>query len=256
MPEIIPSEEVRRRLVSEAPRLVLKFSGGKDSLALAQAMLEAGYPPQRMILVYHYWVPGLELVERSLAHYERHFGVRIVRVPHVALYQILASAYFQPPHRALVLDEEFGDMIGRIRRLGLEDVTRWVVEDLARKDAAWGGAWIALGVRAADSSMRRLFFKRHGSWIEKKRTAYPIWDWRGADIRAALERGRIPLPPDYPIWGRSFDGIDYRFLVGLRERAPRDYERVLAIWPGIEAEFARAEVAKWARKKRHRSSRN
>jgi hypothetical protein len=37
------------------------------------------------------------------------------------------------------------------------------------------------------------------------------------------------------MFGRSFDGIDLRFVVPLKERRPADYRRVLEWFPLVEA---------------------
>ena len=41
----------------------------------------------------------------------------------------------------------------------------------------------------------------------------------------------MPLPVDYEMFGRSFDGIDYRFISPIKERFPDDYARILEWFP-------------------------
>jgi hypothetical protein len=43
---------------------------------------------------------------------------------------------------------------------------------------------------------------------------------------AILKHHNLHLPIDYRIFGRSFDGLDLRFLLPLKKHLPRDYKRV------------------------------
>jgi hypothetical protein len=54
---------------------------------------------------------------------------------------------------------------------------------------------------------------------------------------ASIERYGVKLPIDYELFGRSFDGIDYRFAKPLRERLPEDYERIKFWFPLIDVEI-------------------
>lgn len=56
----------------------------------------------------------------------------------------------------------------------------------------------------------------------------------------AISAEGIGLPPDYEWFGRSFDGLDHRFLAPLSEHAPADYQRVLRWFPLADLELARA----------------
>lgn len=47
------------------------------------------------------------------------------------------------------------------------------------------------------------------------------------------------LPPDYELFGRSFDGLDMRFMKPLREKRPKDFEVVKQWCPFIEADEKR-----------------
>ena len=58
-----------------------------------------------------------------------------------------------------------------------------------------------------------------------------IYDWQKHEVMDAITQAGIPLPVDYEWFGRSFDGIDRRFLEPLRNHAPEDYQRVLDWFP-------------------------
>ena len=48
-------------------------------------------------------------------------------------------------------------------------------------------------------------------------------------------------PPDYELFGRSFDGLDMRFMKPLREKRPDDFAVVKKWYPFIEADEKRWE---------------
>jgi len=54
-----------------------------------------------------------------------------------------------------------------------------------------------------------------------------VQGWRIANLRAALTRHRCPLPAEYSWFGRSFNGMDLRFLDPIRQHALNDNRRIL-----------------------------
>jgi hypothetical protein len=103
-------------------------------------------------------------------------------------------------------------------------LTEFTYEDAAanlRQDLRLpADAWNADGVRATDNPMRRMAMSTHGPIRQDSRKVSVIWDWQIADVRAAIKRHACPLPPDYEWFGRSFDGLDYRFSEPLRAATP------------------------------------
>ena len=59
-------------------------------------------------------------------------------------------------------------------------------------------------------------------------------------IKAVDESG-VKLPVDYRLFGRTFDGLDYRFLKPLKEAYPDDYQKVLDWYPFADLEIARRD---------------
>lgn len=102
--------------------------------------------------------------------------------------------------------------------------------------------WVADGVRAADSPVRRVSIIRHGAMKQGKRKVSPVWDWRKRDVLDSLAADGIQLPPEYEWFGRSFDGLDYRFLEPLSRHAPDDYARILEWFPLAGLELIRRGV--------------
>lgn len=238
MPTVIrgrpPSTEIRAQLAEEGRPVLVAFSGGKDAIATELALREAGIETR---LAYLYLVPGgresgLAFVEDGLDRLEQQLGKRIVRYPHPSIYRLLNALVFQPPERCAIIEA------ARLPEPSYEEV--W---DLIREDMGLpADTWVADGVRAADSIVRRASFVRHGVMKPKGRKVSPIADWLKAEVMEIIDRHKVDLPVDYEWFGRSFDGIDYRFLEPLSRHAPDDYRRVLDWFPLAEMELIRHGV--------------
>lgn len=197
---------------------IVSFSGGKDAIASVLQLRECGFTDFRMY--YLYIVPGLEFIERGLRYYEDAFKVEIVRLPHQSLSRMLRNLVYQPPERAALVEQiawpkfDYADIYAHVRK-------RWNMPE----------GWIALGTRTADSPFRLANVKRYGSLNPNRGTFLPIFDWRLEDVRSAIVRHGLKLPAEYRLFGRSFDGLDYRFLAPIKQYFPRDYERILSYFP-------------------------
>ena len=210
--------------------VLLGYSGGKDSIS---ALMKLRKHFDRIVL-YHLWcVPGLEFVGEYIAYAEQKLGKHIVQLPHPAFYRWINHATYQAPERLRIIDAvgwpnfEYDDMRGA------------VIEDCGLPE----DVWTATGVRAADSPMRRASLIKNQGVNPKRRYFYPCWDWNKERLLAELVREGIKLPIDYKVFGRSFDGLDLRFLVKIREHFPRDYKTILDWFPLVDMEIARYEFA-------------
>ena len=225
---ITPSAELRRDLAGQT--VLLAFSRGKDSIAAWLALRDAGVH----VVPYHlYLVPGLEWVTESLAYYEDWFGTPILNLPHPSLYRWLANLVFQPPERCSLIE-----------------ATQIVVPTYANVNAMIrehfqlpADTWVCDGVRAADSPNRRTALASHGPVNEGLRTQKVVWDWRKQHVTDAIRAAGVELPPDYAWFGRSFDGLDRRFLDPIRRHAAADYARILEWFPLADLELHRAAVS-------------
>lgn len=216
-------------------KALLSFSCGKDSWAAwLSARDDFDFQPY-----YLYLVPGLEFVEEYLGYAEQILGKRVVRLPHPSFYRLLNHAIFQAPERRRII------WAANLDNWSYEDMRDAVIEDHQLPD----NCWVASGVRAADSPMRRAALLKNGGINANRRQFYPCWDWNKARLMEELQRANIKLPVDYKIFGRSFDGIDLRFLIKIREHFPRDYQRILDWFPLADMEIARYDFAQ--RQKAH-----
>ena len=227
----MPSPEVRAQLAREGRPVLLAFSRGKDSLAAWLALRDAGVEVRPFHL---YLIPGLEFVDESLAVYERFFDTPIPQLPHPSLYRWLNVLMFQPPERIRTLEA------AQLPEPEYTEISRLLCEQVFGLDP--DQTWTADGVRAADSPNRRTAMKARGPWRESVRKVSPVWDWRIRHVREALARHSCPLPPEYEWFGRSFDGLDLRFLDPIKKHRPRDYERILEWFPLADLELFRARL--------------
>lgn len=206
---------------------LLSFSCGKDSWA---AWLSArdyfDFTPY-----YLYLVPGLEFVDNYLVYAEKKLGKRVVRLPHPSFYRMINSAIFQPPERLRTIAAAgFGTP-------DYDDFRDAVIEDCGLPE----NCWVASGVRAADSPMRRAALMKNQGVNANRRQFYPCWEWKKVQLLEELQRADIKLPIDYAVFGRSFDGLDLRFLIKIREHFPRDFATIMEWFPLADMEFARYE---------------
>lgn len=197
---------------------------------------EAGFDvrPYHMVVC-----PELRFIEASVAYYERVFDTRIPILWHPSFPHFLNHSHAQPPWSLNVLDAT------RLDRPGYKDTRNWACD-------TWGvprGTWCAVGTRISDSPLRRLKLSSRAGHMSavvnlKSKTFSPIFDANKDEIVATLKRAGVKVPYDYHVWGRSFDGLDYRYLKGLREVFPEDYATVLKFFPALDAEFARVEFGR------------
>jgi 3'-phosphoadenosine 5'-phosphosulfate sulfotransferase (PAPS reductase)/FAD synthetase len=215
-------------------RVNVAFSMGKDAIAAFLALRDV--PGLELSAHYSYLIPGLEFVDAWIAYYERKLGITIQQVPHYSFFRYLEFDVFQTPASS-----------ARLRPFRFRHYTNAHMHDFAREVCGVPvGTYVATGVRACDSPVRRTTFKVNGSLNPWMRTFCPIFDWTIADVCEAIQRSGLVLPVDYLLFGRSFDGIDFRFLSKVRERFPRDYARILEWVPMADLEMKRRTLGKVA----------
>lgn len=225
MPTVIngqpTSKEILQKLADMDEPIVLSFSCGKDSIAAWLAMREYGI---EIVPVYFWAVPGLKFVDDSLEYFEDYFGMRIHRYPNPNFYNMLLDGVHQPPQRARVIEAIAADLPPRMT-YPLE----WelIFDDLELSQDTWK----ADGVRAADSLVRRSSFVKHGVMKQSNHKVSPIADWLKAEVMGIIEENGVELPIDYRLFGRSFDGIDRRFVEPIRDNLPDDYEKIVEWFP-------------------------
>ena len=231
MPKLdFPDSDALCQYVSEMTGGVclLSFSCGKDSIG---AWLQLRRHFTRIEPVFMYLIPDLEFVEDAVRYYEEFFQTRILRLPHPSLYRMLNALTMQAPENCSIIEDA-----------GLLDFDYDAVFDVAM--GVFGlpdDSYTAVGVRAVDSPNRWSAIQQYGAVNEKRRSFYPTYDWRKARLVAEIEKAGVKLSDEYRMFGRSFDGIDYRFLKPIKDNYPNDYARILEWFPLAELELKRIE---------------
>ncbi len=209
---------------------ILAFSTGKDSIV---AWLKLRRYFDKIVPYYLYTVPSgpLSFTERALRYYEEWFGCHILRLPHPSLYRLLNRFVLQAPENLRTIEE------ANLPELDYEDINALV----RATDPALENAYQASGVRSADSIVRRQSMLKHGQVNHKARRWYPVFDYKKEDMVRELDAAQIALPIDYEWFGRTYDGLDYRFTSVIKEKSPVDYERIKEAFPLVELDILRHE---------------
>lgn len=229
MPTIIKgqptSDKIRAELAATGRPVLLSFSCGKDSIVSWLALQDAGV---EVVPAYIYYVPGLQFVADQIAYFEDRFQTKIHQYPHPSLFRWLNALVLQTPER-----------IRHIEAAQLPDLDYSELWQLIRADLNMPDAWLADGVRAADSIMRRASFVKHGVMKEKDRKVSVIADWLKGEVLERIDRAGIELPIDYQLFGRSYDGLDRRFMEPIREHLPEDYALIKSWFPLVDVDIVR-----------------
>lgn len=214
------------QLLEKEQKVTIGLSTGKDSLAAALVLKKLKI---EFIPFFFYHCPDLNFVEKNLIHCEDILEVKIIRMPHPMLYDYLRHQDFQPPKMiyklaaAGFIKSHFEDMIN-IYLDSIGDMRNY---------------YDVVGTRASESFNRRMQFKKQGFVTGRKISL--IADWKSSDVIEFLKDEKVPLTDDYKIWNRSFDGLKYQFLFGVKENYPDDWQKIKDLFPLIEVELFRYE---------------
>lgn len=209
--------------------VLLSFSRGKDSVCCLSTLLDYGF---KVVPYYLYFVPGISFVDESLEWYESFFGLKIYRLPSPGMFRMLRNFIYQTPERVAV-----------IRAMNLPDVSHDQLSDLVKKDQNLpNDTFVSVGVRAFDNLKRRTNIAVQGPVNWNRKTFYPIWDMSVQQVEDLITQKGILLPSDYRMFGRSFDGLMYRFIKPIKDNYPDDYAKILEWYPLVDAELKRYEM--------------
>lgn len=221
------SDELCRQMAERNDGIcLLRFSCGKDAIA-SYIQLRRFF--KEIIPVFHYMHPDLGFINKSLEYYEGIMGRHIFRVPNRMLYKHLNSGAFQTKASWAHINKM------KLPNFDNDEVNDYIKDDLGLDRSVM----TAIGVRAADSLNRWRTVNKYGAVNEKKRTFYPVYDWDIKRLVSEIKESGIKLPIDYKLWGKSFDGQDYRFIKPLKDHFPEDYEKLKQLFPLLDVELKR-----------------
>ncbi len=236
---VTPSPQLVAHLADElhGRPAVLSMSFGKDSLAAACACRRAGI---RLAYVHTYTVPPgpdgrlMPLIEEDRRLVEHHLGCRVHMYPGRCIYAWINRGVYCPPERLGVYEA------ARLPEPTHEQLWQLILDDLGLPRTTP----IIDGVRCADSLPRRASMSVTGPDRTTRgvRRVSAVWDWLNREVYGAIREEGIPLPADYRLFGRSFDGVDAKFTYPLREHRPADYRHIIGWFPLAEADLVRHEL--------------
>lgn len=210
-------------------RAILAFSNGKDGIAAWLAMRDHF----EIVPYFLELVPGLEFIEDGLTYYERFFGTKVIRVPNPSVLRMLRECVFQPQSRVEVIEQ-----------LDIRVGSYEAINEAVKRRVGWDPKTLCgTGLRIQDNLLRRTAIRRHGPIALGVKKFYPVWDWPIDHMIAQFKRMNLKLPVDYRMFGRSFDGLSAYYLLPIRKYFPRDYQRILDLYPLAEVIVRRAEKA-------------
>jgi predicted phosphoadenosine phosphosulfate sulfurtransferase len=221
-------DEALQYVKSETDTVMLGFSGGKDSVA-AWLVLREHF--KRVVPIFHYWIPDLEFVNQGLHYFEKFFSEKIVRLPHPCFAQMIQAGAYQPPDRYPVCEW------WNIEKATFREQADWVAEDMKLPSR-----WMAVGIRAADSVIRRKVFQARGFVDLNQQKFFPIGNLKKDDLIHLFRTSGVKLSPEYSVMGRSFDGLNSLYLEPVRKYFPQDFRKILDWFPLAEAELIRREI--------------
>lgn len=204
---------------------IMSFSCGIDSIAMYY-QLEKYF--DNIIPIYLYVVPNLDFVNRYLNYFEDKWGRKIIRMPHPRVIMMLRENVF----RTLDLNEI--------------DDSYWDNYDytslckIASKAIGIGiNTMRGIGLKKGDNPSRHMSITKYGSVNYKTNSFYPIYDWNDAKVKGTIRDNNCKVPVDYKIFGRSYDGLGYRFTVPIKKYFPSDYEKLKEYFDLIDVEIKR-----------------
>jgi len=216
---------------------LLAFSRGKDSVV---AWLKMKRYFKRIVPYFLYPIPPKPMTfeEESLKYYEDYFGTHIIRMSHPSIDGFwIDGTYASPVSYGVVIEAMKSGLIFNSTYADANYMIKNIMPDMEK-------AYQASGVRSADSINRYSSIKKNGSVNHKEKTWFPVYDYKIDDMLRELREAKIKLPKDYLWFGRTYDGIDYRFTSVLKEVSPIDYEQVIKAFPLVEADIKRMEFRK------------
>jgi len=223
------NEELEKDFLNKVDSLkdkinVLHFSCGADSVASYLKLKEHGIKP---ILVYHYFLPTLPMVQNYISYFEKKFNERVYQFPSTLFSEMIDNALFQLPIKAR---EKFRNRIGSF---GLDKHSKERFDKLL--DSTLGGnVTFHLGLRYTDGIRRYQHLQKFGCSYQNK--FYPIVSFQVKDIQDILERHDCLLPIEYGLWGTSFESPRSWNINLIKENCPETFKQITEVFPLIGAE--------------------
>ncbi|MEG1186074.1 MAG: phosphoadenosine phosphosulfate reductase family protein [Eubacterium sp.] len=198
--------------------VLVGFSGGKDSIVTLDMCVKYF---KTVVPFFMYLAPDLEFQERTVQKYEKKYNIEIIRLPHFEVSNFFRYGTFRNADPS-------------VKIVSITDV----YEYLRQKT---GIEWIAAGERTSDSIVRNAMIKKSGSVDKQRRRFYPIAYWNKANVMKYIKMKNLYLPQDSRKIGFSFRSLAGEELSTIKNLYPKDYEKILKVYPFAGASVERFE---------------
>ena len=157
--------------------------------------------------------------EKQLQWYEDKYGLEIVRLPHFELSNLLRYGTMRNEDLTVPI-------------ISINEIYQWMRE-------GYGINWIAAGERSGDSVIRGAMIKHSGSIDYPRGRFYPVAWWTKQEILDYIKIKKLYRGIDSRTFGTSFEGVNTRSFVFLKEHFPTDFQRALKLFPLAEGAVTR-----------------
>ena len=213
-------------------KVTIGFSTGKDSLVGIDLLQKANI---EFIPIYFYLLPGIQFVENSIKMYEDRFKMKVIMLPHPMIIAHLAHQDWQSFRETKkLLQINWGTD-------SFKNLTHKYLQSIGKENDF---IYDCNCMKMADSINRYTLLKSRNDIDTEHKIIYLTKYFTDKDIFKYLDENKIPLSKDYKIFGRSFDGLAYHYLTGVKKFHPNDYEYLKEHFDLIEAEIMRYELYK------------
>jgi len=206
-----------RSIRKQSGTAVLFYSaGGKDSIALLD-MLAKEF--DKVICVFMYLVDGLEHQELyNDWAVKKYSNVEIRRIPHIQVGIIKANGFFC-------------DVDDQAEQIKIGELEQKVLRMTNQKFAF-------SGMKGVDGFMKRMRLKMFGeNFTSPKGMVYPLAIWTNAEVLKYIQSKNLIKPFVYlhPNAISQGCGLDIDTLLCLKQRYPKDYEKIKQEFPYVGA---------------------
>lgn len=210
------------QLAQRHERVVVAYSGGKDSSTLLDIVYRTFRNPQRIVACHEELVPGLRITEKVLELPKR------LGIPY-CLYR--SGLYFAAKKIGL-----YCHPIPTLVDFNTLDVfLAWLVEHNA--------TLVVAGHRNQDGLFRRGLMKtlRKSLSIRGFECAFPLNDWTREDVLAYVNVRQLPIIEQSKLTDSDGVRMTVKSILYLHDNVPEDYEKIKRHFPFIDAIVARRE---------------
>jgi len=208
------TNEVLCELRKRTDRVILFYSGGKDSITLLHLIRQHQF--KEVVCVYMAFIKGLSH-NRHLLDWVK--PQTLLEVQHWATTEYLSKNYMRMQTKT------------EVKQLKQADIENYV-------RAKTGIDWIITGMKQCDSINRRVMLRQFESDAidNKGKRVHPLSRWTNKQVWSFLRISKLPMPIQYEP-GKSSQGIDLDagVLKWFKDHHKADYDKIISVFPLAES---------------------